>query len=473
MAGRAETVDALILGSGTGGTALALHLAGTGQSVAVVERRWMGGACPNIACLPSKNEIWSAKVADLARRYLGEMGLGTLTIGVDMEQVRQRKRAMVDGLSADIRENFRARGVELILGQGRFVGSKALRVELNAGGTRDIEAGRVFLNVGTRAAIPAIPGLAAANPLTHIEALELDCVPAHLAVIGGGYVGLELGQAFRRFGSEVTVVESGPQLIPREDPDVAAELANVLSEEGLEILTMADVLRVEGRSGQRVRCHVRSPSGERIIDASDVLVAAGRTPNTADIGLDAANVEVDKRGYIQVDDRLRTSAANIWALGECAGSPQFTHVSYDDFRIVRDNLSGGVRSTRGRVIPFCVFTDPPFARVGLNETEACQQRRRVRVARLPIKAIGRARTTGEISGFMKAIADADNNRILGFSMIGAEAGELVAIVQTAMLAELPYPALADAPFAHPTMAEGLESLFASMPTNRGNPRVSL
>jgi pyruvate/2-oxoglutarate dehydrogenase complex dihydrolipoamide dehydrogenase (E3) component len=322
---------------------------------------------------------------------------------------------------------------------------------------------RVFLNLGTHATIPPTPGLADSGPLTHIEALELDRLPAHLIVFGGGYVGLEFAQALRRFGSRVTVVERGPQLVSREDPDVAEAIGRLFADEGIEVLLSAELLRVEGRSGEGVRLQVRTPQGERLIEGSDILAATGRTPNTAGIGLDAIGVRLDGRGYVQVNDRLETSAPDVWAIGESAGSPQFTHVSEDDFLVIRDNLAGGNRTTRDRLIPFCLFTDPPLARVGLNESEARSRGVAVRVATLPMNSVFRARAIGETRGFMKALLDARSDRILGFTMFGPEAGEVMAVVQAAMLAGTPYTVLRDAILAHPTMAEGLKSLFSAVP----------
>ena len=460
---KSEQFDVLILGSGTGGTSLALNLASSGQRVAVVERCWIGGSCPNINCLPSKNEIWSAKVVDLVRRFAEEFSPATLSVAVDMAQVRRRKRNMVKDLNAMVLSAYNTNHVELIMGDGRFVAPKTLDVRLNEGGTRIVAADRVFLNLGTHAAMPDVPGLAAAGAMTNIEALELDHVPSHLAVLGGGYVGLELAQAFRRFGSDVTVIEHGAQLTGREDPDVGAEIASVLIEEGIDVVTSAETLRVEGRSGLGVRLDVRSPSGERTIEASDLLVAVGRVPNTADIGLDIAGVDLDSRGYIKANERLETSASDVWAIGECAGSPQFTHVSFDDFRVVQANLAGGDRTTCNRLVPYCMFTDPPLGRVGLSEIDAERQGIPVRVAKLPMAAVLRTRTTGETTGFMKVIIDAGSDRILGFAMIGSEAGEVMAVVQTAMLAALPYTGLRDAVLAHPTMAEGLVALLSRVP----------
>jgi pyruvate/2-oxoglutarate dehydrogenase complex dihydrolipoamide dehydrogenase (E3) component len=453
--------DDVVFGSGAGGKLLAWHLAGSGRRVAVVERRYIGGSCPNVNCLPTKNEIWSAKVADLLRHAV-QFGILTGSVTVDMAKVRQRKRAMVDALIALHLDLYHKSGAELIMGDGRFTAPKTLEVRLRDGGTQVLTGDRVFVNVGTRATIPPIAGLADAGPLTNVEALELDRLPAHLIVLGGGYVGLELAQAYRRFGSRVTVIERGPQLAGHEDPDVADAIAGLFADEGIEVLLATEVSQVEGKSGAGVRLRVRTPRGERVIEGSDILAATGRTPNTAGIGLDAAGVRLDERGYVQVNDRLETNAPNVWAIGECAGSPQFTHVSEDDFRVIRDNLAGGSRSTRDRLIPFCLFTDPPLARVGLSETEARSRGVAVRVARLPMSAVLRTRTIGETRGFMKALVDAHTDHILGFTMFGPEAGEVMAAVQTAMLAGMPYTGLGEAILAHPTMAEGLNGLFTQI-----------
>ena len=458
-----ERFEVLIIGSGFGGKLLAWHMAKLGRRTAVVERRWIGGSCPNIACLPSKNEIWSAKVADLAHHAsrFGTVITGSVT--TDMAKVRQRKRDMVDREIALHLRNYEESGAELIMGSAQFMAPKTVEVSLNAGGTRELAADQIFLNLGTHAAIPKVSGLEAARPLTHIEALELDYLPAHLVVLGGGYVGLELAQAYRRFGSRVTVIESGPQLMSREDPDIADEMLRILSEEGIEFAIAAEALGVHGRSGDNVTVTLRTTSGERDIDSTDILVAAGRIPNTAGIGLEQAGIALDDRGYIRVNERLETTASNVWAIGECAGSPQFTHVSIDDFRIVKDNLAGANRSTRDRLVPYCMFTEPQLARVGLSEREAQDLGVAVRVARLPMCAVRRTVTTDETKGFMKVLVAANDDRVLGFTMIGAEAGEVMTVVQTAILAGLPYARLRDAILAHPTMAEGLGDLFSLVP----------
>jgi pyruvate/2-oxoglutarate dehydrogenase complex dihydrolipoamide dehydrogenase (E3) component len=334
---------------------------------------------------------------------------------------------------------------------------------LNDGGTRRLTGDKVFIDVGSHAAIPSIPGLAEARPLTHIEALDLDYAPAHLIVLGGGYVGLELAQAYRRFGSRVTVIDTGPQIISREDPDIAQALHRILSEEDIRFVLSAEPVAVQGRSGEGVSLTARIPAGTQTIEASDILVATGRIPNTAGIGLEAAGVGLDARGYIRVNDRLETTALDVWAIGDCAGSPQFTHVSVDDFRIIRDNLDGGARSTGDRLVPYCVFTDPPLAHIGLSERDAQRQGIAVRVGKLPMSAVSRREATDETQGFMKVLVGANDDRILGFTMIGADAGEVVAAIQTAMLAGLPYLKLRDAVIAHLTTAEGLGPLLENVP----------
>ncbi len=457
-----ERYEMLVLGSGAGGKLLAWHMAKSGHRCAVVERKLIGGSCPNTNCLPSKNEIWSAKVADLVH-HADRFGLVTGPVATDMKRVLARKRDMVEGLIALHLDLYKASGAELIMGTGWFTAPKTIEVSLNDGGTRVLTGDRVVLNLGTHATIPDVPGLAAAEPLTNVEALELDRLPDHLIVIGGGYVGLELAQAYRRFGSRVTIIETGPQIASREDPDVAAALLEMLRDEGIAVHLGAKILGVKGRSGENVSLQLHTPSGDQTIDGSDILVATGRTPNTTGIGLEVAGVALDPHGYVAVNDRLETSAPGVWAVGECAGSPQFTHVSEDDFRIVRDNLAGGDRTTRNRLVPYCMFTDPPLARVGLSEAEARRQGIAVRVAKLPIAAVLRTRTTSETRGFMKALVAAGGDRILGFTMLGAEAGEVMAVVQTAMLAGMPYTGLHDAILAHPTMAEGLGGLFSNVP----------
>jgi pyruvate/2-oxoglutarate dehydrogenase complex dihydrolipoamide dehydrogenase (E3) component len=456
-----ERYQNVIIGSGEGGKYLAWHLAQLGQPTMVIERRWIGGSCPNINCLPSKNEIWSAKVAHLAR-HAGEFGTIAGPVSIDMEAVRRRKREMVEALVAIHLKNYRETGAQLVMGEARFTSPETLEVRLNDGGSRTIVGERVFLNLGTHAAIPPTPGLREARPLTNIELLELDRLPEHLIVIGGGYVGLEFAQAYRRFGSKVTILQRSARLLIDEDPDVSEELQRLLVLEGIDVITHAELLQVTGRTGTEVSLHFRMPNGQRTLVGSDILVATGRVPNTSGIGLELAGVAVTLEGWLQVNERLETTAPDVWAIGECAGSPQFTHASMDDFRIIRDNLAGERRTTTGRLMPSCLFTDPQVAHIGLTESEAQRKGIAVQIARAPMAAVLRTRTISETQGFMKALIAPDTGRILGFTMIGPEAGEVMAVVQMAMQAGFPYTVLRDSILAHPTMAEGLNVLFSKV-----------
>ena len=461
-----EQFEILVLGSGEAGKYLAWTMAKAGHRTAMVERRWLGGSCPNIACLPSKNLIYSARVASLARRG-AEFGLEPNSLAVSMKDVQRRKRMMVEGLHQMHDARTVASGVELIMGEGRFVAPRTLEIALNDGGSRRIFGERVFLVLGSRATMPKVPGLAAANPMTHIDALDLDRLPASLIVMGGGYVGLELAQAMRRFGSQVTVIETSPQLASREDPDVGAALLELFHDEGIEVLLGTEIRRVEGRSAESIRIHAKDGQGERIVEGTDLLVAAGRTPNTDGIGLEEAGVELTGHGYISVNERLETTAANVWAMGDCAGSPQFTHAAYHDFRVVHDNLNGGNRTTKDRLVPFCMFTDPELARVGRNESEARRDGVEYRLARMPMADVLRTRTVSEPRGFLKMLIGARSDEILGFTAFGVEASELMAAVQTAMVGRMPFTMLRDAIFTHPTVSEGLVFLLGQVERREG------
>ncbi len=459
-----DRYDVLVIGSGEAGKYLAWTLAKQGRRTALVERKMIGGSCPNVACLPSKNVIHAAKVASLAGTRAAEFGLAGGPLTTDMPRVAARKRKMVEALVDVHLGRFEKSGAELILGEARFVSPKTVRVSGGKAGTRTVSGDRVILSLGTRAAVPPVPGLAEASPMTHVEALDLERVPGHLIVLGGGYVGLELSQAMRRFGARVTVIDRGARLAGREDPEVGDALLDLFRDEGVDVFPGSEIRRVEGRSGQHLRVHVEGPSGGHVLEGTDLLVSAGRTPNTDGIGLDLAGVELDARGYVKVDERLATTAHGVWAVGDCAGSPQFTHVAFDDFRIVRDNLAGGGRTTAGRLVPYVMFTDPELARVGLNETEARSRGIDYRVATTPMAAVLRTRTLSEPRGFVKMLLEKAGDRILGLTAFGAEASEIMAAVQVAMLGGLPFTVLRDALFTHPTAAEGLTVLLADVPT---------
>lgn len=454
--------DIVILGSGEGAKYVAWTFAKQGKHVAVIERKYVGGSCPNIACLPSKNVIHSAKVASYFQRS-EEFGITKDNFKINMSAVRDRKRTMVDGLIQMHLDNFKASGAELIMGFGRFIGPKTLEVTLPDGGKRVVRGNKVIIGTGTRATIEHIPGLSESKPLTHIEALELDHIPEHLLVLGGGYIGLELAQAMRRFGSRVTIIDRNERLAHREDEDVSAGLSDLCRDEGIELVLSANVTGVEGKSGHSIRLRLVQGGSEIVLEGTHLLVATGRTPNTDGIGLKLAGVELTDRGYIKVNERLETTAPDVRAIGECAGSPQFTHIAFDDFRVIRDDLTGGNRVTAGRQVPFCMFTDPELARVGLSETEAKKQGIAYRLTKIPMVAVLRTRTLSETRGFIKALIDTKSDRILGITVFGVEAGEIMASVQIAMLAGLPYTALRDAILTHPTLAEGLIPLFSSVP----------
>jgi pyruvate/2-oxoglutarate dehydrogenase complex dihydrolipoamide dehydrogenase (E3) component len=454
-----DTYDALVLGSGEAGKSMAWYLGGTGKRVAVIEQRYVGGSCPNIACLPSKNIIHGASIAHTVAT---SEALGTrVTRNVSMWEVQARKRAMVEGLVQTHLNKFAASGCELLMGRGSFIAERTIEVALNSGETRTLRSDQVFLDVGAFARLPALSGLVESGPLTHVELLDLDTAPEHLLILGGGYVGLELAQAMRRLGSRVTVCERGERLLPGEDLDIAEGIRDLLHGESIDVITSANVGRVSGRSGDSVALHAMIGGTERIIEGSHLLVALGKAPNTNGIGLERAGIKLTPSGYVSVNDRLETTASGVWAMGDCAGSPPFTHMAFDDFRIVRDNLRGKRRSTTGRQVPFCLFIEPELARVGLTEIDAKRKGVAYRLAELPVSSILRTRTTGETRGKLKALIGEDD-RILGFTAFGPGAGELLPPIQIAMRMRLPYHAIEELVVAHPTYAEGLVSLFSNI-----------
>jgi pyruvate/2-oxoglutarate dehydrogenase complex dihydrolipoamide dehydrogenase (E3) component len=458
-----QEYDLVILGSGAGGKLAAWTYGKQGKRVAVIERKYIGGACPNIACLPSKNIIHSAKVASYFDRAR-EFGIDNKGFAIDMAAVRERKRKMVSGLVDVHLEHYKASGTDLIIGSGRFIGPRTLEVTLSDGSTRQVRGNNVMIDTGTHAALEPIPGLAQAEPLTHVEALELGEIPEHLLVLGGGYVGLELSQAMRRFGSKVSIIERHDRLVHQEDEDVTDAVRSLFEDEGIELVLNSRVKQVSGKSGDSVKIVLEQNGAEKTLTGSHILVAAGRIPNTKDIGLELAGVKLTDAGYVRVNERLETTAPGVWAVGDVAGSPKFTHISVDDFRVVLANIAGGNSVTTNRQVPSCLFTDPELAHVGLSEKQARARGISYRVFKIPMAhAVLRVHTLSETRGFLKALVETNSDRIIGFTAFGVGAGEIMAAVQVAMIAGLPYTALSDAIIAHPTLAEGIGPLFGSTP----------
>src|SRR5918995_843393 len=454
--------DAIVIGSGQGGNPLARALAYSGRRTALVEREHVGGTCINEGCAPTKTMIASAKVAYLDHRS-ADYGVRDGPVSVDMKKVRQRKREIVDSFRNGGERRLERAGVDLIPGEATFAAPEELAVRLTEGGTLRLTAGNVFINVGARPSSPPVEGLDSVPALNSTTVMELDEVPEHLLVLGGGYVGLEFAQMFRRFGSEVTILQRGPQLLSREDADVAGAVADLLREDGVEVLLETRAERAGQTASGRIELAVRTPQGERELEGSHLLVAAGRTPNTDTLGLNAAGVETDEKGFIRVNERLATNVEGVYALGDVKGGAAFTHVSYDDFRVIKANLIDGADATTdGRLIPYTLFTDPQLGRVGLSETEAREQGRDVLVAKMPMSHVSRAVEVDEERGMIKAVVDAGSHRILGAAVLGIEGGEVAAMIQIAMMGKLPYTVLRDGIFAHPTLSESLNNLFATL-----------
>jgi pyruvate/2-oxoglutarate dehydrogenase complex dihydrolipoamide dehydrogenase (E3) component len=456
--------DAIIIGSGQAGNPLARALAGAGLRTALVEKVHVGGTCINEGCTPTKTMVASARVAYLARRA-ADYGVKTGLVTVDMSVVRRRKRDIVNSFRDGNQHRLETtEGIDLIFGTARFLGPDSLEiVENNVGGTHQVKAERIFINTGGRPSLPKVEGLETIPYLDSTSIMELDELPEHLIALGGGYIGLEFGQIFRRFGSRVTIIQRGEKLLAREDDDISDEVASILREDGLELLTGATTRRAERLPDGQVRLTVATKEGERMITGSHLLVSSGRVPNTEKLNLAAAGIQTDKNGFIVVNERLETNVPGIYALGDVKGGPAFTHISYDDYRIIKANLleppEAEPLTTKNRLLPYTCFIDPQLGRVGLNETEAREQGLNFKVAKIPMNYVARALEMDESRGLMKAIVDADSGLILGATVLGIEGGELMAALQIAIIGKLPYTVLREAVFAHPTLAESLNNLF--------------
>ena len=470
----AQQYDAIIIGSGQAGTPLSTALAAAGMHTALIERKHVGGTCINEGCTPTKTMVASGRVAYLARRAADYgVNTGAVPISIDLRKVRQRKRDIVDNFRNGTQAGIeKAANLELFFGEARFsdssTGRTTIEVRSQGGGQRSLSAKYIFINAGTRAARPKLDGLDDVPTLDNVSVMELDTVPEHLLILGGGYIGAEFGQLFRRFGSLVTIVQSRGQLLAGEDPDVAEEVARIFQQDGIEVLLNAKVVRV-GQTDRNIRLEVEQQGRRTILNlaGSHLLVATGRVPNSDTLNLAAAGIQTDDRGFIKVNDRLETTAGGVYALGDIKGGPAFTHISYDDFRIIRANLIEKKNaSTNGRLVPYTVFIDPQLGRVGMTETEARRQKRNIRVAKLPMSSVARALETDESRGFIKAIVDSETNQILGAAVLGIEGGEVMAAIEIAMMGRLPYTALRDGIFAHPTLAEALNNLFTAMDSGK-------
>jgi len=467
-----QQYDAIIIGSGQAGTPLSTALAAAGMHTALIERKHVGGTCINEGCTPTKTMVASGRVAYLARRA-ADYGVHTAAsdISIDLGKVRQRKRDIVDKFrnGSQVRIEKTA-NLELIFGEARFAGSSTgpgtIEVRSNDGVQRSLSAKYIFINAGTRAARPKLDGLEDVPALDNVSIMELDAVPEHLLILGGGYIGVEFGQLFRRFGSRVTIVQLRGQMLAGEDPDIAEEVARIFQQDGIEVLLNAKAIRVRQADG-KIRLEVQQQGTSKTLAGSHLLVATGRVPNSDTLNLAAAGIQTDDRGFIKVNDHLETRASGVHALGDIKGGPAFTHISYDDFRIIRANLLEKKNaSTNNRLVPYTVFIDPQLGRVGMTETEARAQKRNIRVAKLPMTSVARALETDETRGFIKAIVDAETNQILGAAVLGIEGGETMSAIEIAMMGKLPYTALRDGVFAHPTLAESLNNLFTAMDSGK-------
>ncbi len=459
----ATNYDVIVIGTSQGGRLLPIAFAKAGRKVALIERDHVGGTCVNVGCTPAKTMVASARVAYLARRGV-DYGVHTGPISVDLQAIRQRKQGIVEGARSAFESLIKAtQGLDLLMGEAHFIAPKTLEVHLKDGETREITAPLIFIDTGARPEPLTIKGIESVSVLNSTTIMELDTLPEHLFIIGSGYIGLEFGQMFRRFGSQVTLIQHNLRLLMSEDEDVSDDIVKILREAGITVLTATTPQQVEQLSDGRIRLTVRTPQGEQQLTGSHLLAAVDRVPNTEDLTPEAAGIQLDKEGYIQVNGQLETNVPGIYALGDVKGGTALTHIAYDDFRILRTNLlEHGNASTQDRIVPYTIFIDPQLGRVGMSENEARKPGRNICVAKLPMNAVPRALEIGETRGFMKAVVDADTQHILGCAMLCVEGGEIMTIMQVAMMGKLPYTALKEGTFTHPTLAEGLKTLFVTL-----------
>lgn len=463
MQSKNENYDAVVIGTGQGGGPLAGSLANSGWKTAIIEQKYVGGSCINYGCTPTKTMVASARIAYLARRA-SDYGINIPSVSVNLSKVRERKQSIVESFRSGSRSRLESKeNLTLLFGKARFTGSREVEVVQKDGQPIRFTAKKIFINTGAKPVVPDIPGLADTDFLDSTSIMELTDIPDHLMVMGGGYVGLEFAQMFRRFGSRVTVIQRNEQLLPREDADVAEAVADILREDGIEIYLNSEAVSVNQSAADDIRLLVRSPNGEKPLQGSHLLVAVGRRPNTDELELTKTGIETDQRGYIPVNERLETAAEGIYALGDVKPGPAFTHISYDDSRILQANLlKGGHATISNRLVPYTVFIDPQLGRVGFTEKQARKQGINYRVAKIPMEYVARAIETGETRGFMKALVDAGNNKIIGCAILGIEGGELMSALQVAMMGGVPFTRIRDGVFAHPTLSESLNNLFATI-----------
>lgn len=458
-----QNYDAIIIGTGQAGKPLALSLADAEWKVAIIERDLVGGSCINVGCSPTKAMVSSARVAHLARRA-GDYGVNISDLNIDMKVIKAKKQKIVESFrGGNIKRLEAHKNIDLIMGEAKFSGKNSVEIDLVTGDKLQLSSEKIFINVGCRPGVPSIPGINDIPFLNSSAIMELEEVPEHLLVLGGGYIGLEFGQMFRRFGSKVTIIHRGTQLLTREDTDVAEEVTNILQKEGIEVILNAESTKVNQSDESNIVLTYKSDSTEKSVSGTHLLVATGRVPNSDSLNLNSAGVETTDRGYITANDKLETNVPGIYSLGDVKGGPQFTHISYDDFRIIRTNLlEGGNASTAGRIVPYVVFIDPQLGRIGMTEKEVEKGNYNYKVAKIPMKYVARALETDETSGFMKALVDLDTKQILGGAILGVEGGEVMSVLQVAMMGKLPYTELKEGIFAHPTYSESLNNLFMAM-----------